>query len=306
MQPSSTMFQFNAKGALLIPSVESPNYVAGSTGWAIFKNGTAEFNSATIRGSLVVGGTQLYYNGTPALGNLIASVSDSAGTDTYGNNYIAGITTYDLTNLTYVCMVNGQVQLGAINSVNKTPDSFYAANIKAVSNGTTTIQGASVEGVTGSHAPIFKMVANSLTNPSTVTLVDAANDLANFNLSGSITKTDATGNPLTEQTPTLGTGWAIGPAGGTVQNLFYTKNGFNYLNLYGAIHTTSTTPSANIFTLPSGYIPVNEQRGGVTTYNGTTITQYGIRVQTSGVVTIFPTPTATNVDLYFGMDVPLF
>lgn len=35
---------------LLIPAIQSPNYVAGISGWAIFKNGTAEFNNMTIRG----------------------------------------------------------------------------------------------------------------------------------------------------------------------------------------------------------------------------------------------------------------
>lgn len=39
------------QGTLLIPSVRSQNYVAGQTGWAIFSDGTAEFNAITIRGA---------------------------------------------------------------------------------------------------------------------------------------------------------------------------------------------------------------------------------------------------------------
>jgi len=39
------------------PAIQSPNYVAGTTGWAVFADGTAEFNNVTLRGELVVGET---------------------------------------------------------------------------------------------------------------------------------------------------------------------------------------------------------------------------------------------------------
>jgi hypothetical protein len=41
-------------GFLQIPFIRSPNYVAGSAGWTINQDGTAEFNATTIRGSLLV------------------------------------------------------------------------------------------------------------------------------------------------------------------------------------------------------------------------------------------------------------
>jgi hypothetical protein len=41
---------------LVIDRVQSPNYVTGVSGWAIFQNGTVEFNNAVIRGSLSAGG----------------------------------------------------------------------------------------------------------------------------------------------------------------------------------------------------------------------------------------------------------
>lgn len=37
------------------PAIQSPNYVAGSSGWAIFVDGTAEFNNITMRGELAAG-----------------------------------------------------------------------------------------------------------------------------------------------------------------------------------------------------------------------------------------------------------
>jgi len=42
-------------GALVRNWIQSDNYVAGSTGWRISKNGNAEFNNGTFRGSIEVG-----------------------------------------------------------------------------------------------------------------------------------------------------------------------------------------------------------------------------------------------------------
>ncbi len=43
-------------GTILIrPAIQSPDYVAGVSGWAIFVDGTVEFNDATLRGRVVIG-----------------------------------------------------------------------------------------------------------------------------------------------------------------------------------------------------------------------------------------------------------
>jgi hypothetical protein len=42
-------------GALVYPSIHSPGFQAGVTGWTIRKDGTAEFNGVTIRGQLTAG-----------------------------------------------------------------------------------------------------------------------------------------------------------------------------------------------------------------------------------------------------------
>jgi hypothetical protein len=52
MQPDNP----NVGGTVLRrPAIQSPNYVAGSTGWTINADGSAEFNNAAIRGELDVG-----------------------------------------------------------------------------------------------------------------------------------------------------------------------------------------------------------------------------------------------------------
>lgn len=85
---------------LVRPAIKSPNYVAGVSGWSINADGSAEFNDLTIRGEFR--GTNFimnedglfFYDGTPAAGNLILSIADSAGTDEFGNAYVAGLGVY--------------------------------------------------------------------------------------------------------------------------------------------------------------------------------------------------------------------
>lgn len=81
--------------ALRIPAIRSPNYVAGTSGWTINQDGTAEFQGATIDGGSVIisgaNGELLVYNPTPGVGNLRVSIAAMAGTDPYGNAFPAGI-----------------------------------------------------------------------------------------------------------------------------------------------------------------------------------------------------------------------
>lgn len=46
---------------LIRDQIKSPNYVAGSTGWIISKNGTAEFSDITVRGTVIATGNNGSY-----------------------------------------------------------------------------------------------------------------------------------------------------------------------------------------------------------------------------------------------------
>lgn len=85
------------QGNLIATSLQSPNFVTEVSGWQIAKDGSAEFNNVTIRGGDVIGGTTLIYNGTPAHDNLSFSISGTAGTDSFGNAYLAGVWAYNST-----------------------------------------------------------------------------------------------------------------------------------------------------------------------------------------------------------------
>lgn len=82
-------------GILRYPALQSPNFVTGSTGWTIKQDGSAEFNNVTIRNGQIISGTSLFYSTTtPQLGKLNASISGSSGTDSAGNDYLAGVFSY--------------------------------------------------------------------------------------------------------------------------------------------------------------------------------------------------------------------
>jgi hypothetical protein len=83
------------------PAIQSPNFVTTVSGWTINADGSAEFNNLSIRGTfngtdfIINSSGAFFYSGTPASGNLISSVTNSAGTDSFGNNYLAGPASYD-------------------------------------------------------------------------------------------------------------------------------------------------------------------------------------------------------------------
>jgi len=90
MQPNNPI----VGGTILrIPAIQSPNYVAGTSGWAIFQDGTAEFNNVTVRGTfetgtdpgahvIITGGQILIYDST----NTLVGQLDQNGIESLGSN----------------------------------------------------------------------------------------------------------------------------------------------------------------------------------------------------------------------------
>lgn len=79
----------NAAGTLIRTVMKSINFLTGVSGWAIFKNGNAEFNGGTFRGDVVVGGAiQRITIGTTLPADLVAYYAAK------GYPAIAGIINY--------------------------------------------------------------------------------------------------------------------------------------------------------------------------------------------------------------------
>ena len=87
-------------GTVLVrAAIESAGYVAGSTGWMIGRDGTAEFNEVTVRGAVEISGSNslLMYSAAPALGDLLMALAPVSGADEFGNAYQEGLTVGDST-----------------------------------------------------------------------------------------------------------------------------------------------------------------------------------------------------------------
>jgi hypothetical protein len=104
MIPNGQSFQVSLTqgyGSIVIPLIYSPNFVEGVSGWYIGKDGDAEFNNLVIRGIFyglnyeVNSSGAFFYSGTPAFGNLVIALANSAGTDSFGNPYPSGVSTFN-------------------------------------------------------------------------------------------------------------------------------------------------------------------------------------------------------------------
>lgn len=84
-------------GNLIITSLQSPGFKHGIQGWQVAKDGSAEFNDLTIRGTffgqdfILSPAGLFFYSGTPGPGTLVGSWASAAGADQFGNRYAQGI-----------------------------------------------------------------------------------------------------------------------------------------------------------------------------------------------------------------------
>ena len=235
---------------------------------------------------------EFYYAGSPASGNLIASIAAKAGTDPYGNAYLAGIVSYDpLSFLRYVQLASGALELGSIG------DSAALAATIATAFGAHTLgqllltcqttagaQTASVidmrSGVTGSgvgstNAPSIWLGTND----------GAGNTAVQAFTAGPLALTTPGGTPYTWATPSYNTNWLTSTtfnSSTTNRPLEFRPDAEDNLVIGGAFKAGTTAPGATVFTLPATLRPnanywVNgwRNRGGTVIPMGFQITSGG-------------------------------
>ena len=237
---------------LIRSAIQSRNYTAGSAGWSIMANGSAEFNNLTIRGAEVTDSTSLYYNGTPATGNLVASISATAGTDPYGNTYLAGVNVYAVSNgqNVFANLNGGAVNMGLLNSPTTAAVIGYGTLTIGSNQYTASVVGSPV---TGGNTGSLSLTSNGLY------VLDAAGARpTNVYVSGVVLATDNAGNVLTTQTvSSYNTNWAGNTSYGslgTVETLSYKLLPDGRVHVHGAFKTGSSAPTTNtVFMLPNGY-----------------------------------------------------
>ncbi|HEY1213267.1 MAG TPA: hypothetical protein VGE93_06510 [Bryobacteraceae bacterium] len=259
---------------LVRDAIKSPNYVHNISGWIIRGDGSAELNNAQIRNGEVVGGTQLFYAaGTPGAGNLIASISDTQGTDAYGNTYFVGVCNYSTGGNpnTFVQLLNGQVFSGLMT------DNIANTTMVGYTKTTNTERGtrpgadliAATDGSYQYRGSVLVQPGNDSTwgNAPRILIVEKnGGSRVHATISGSLQVSDTFGNTLPSYTvgaagaAPFSTNWQTSTGYGSfasgVQPLSYSLLPDGRVHVRGAFATGSVAPTSNaVFVLPTGYHP---------------------------------------------------
>jgi hypothetical protein len=260
--------------SLAIAQIQSPDYMPGLTGWCIFQNGNAEFNSGTFRG-FIVGGSIFIYSGAPALGNPPIAWMSSRTTDPFSNTIQPG-------NMLAQTAASGNAQGGLIwnNAVPGAAEPLVAlypnATVGFTGNapfvlGRVFNRGLVNEllalafgggGVAGSSPVQFEMFSQSKdgTVLGHIAFYDWAstNLICDINASGlSAANPSSANNAETWHAMVLKNSWA-NVAGFAAAKYRKIASPPNSVEVIGAINAAAATAAA-FFTLPAGYIPASKQ-----------------------------------------------
>lgn len=251
------------------------------------------------------------YSPSPAAGSLVFSVAAVAGTDPYGNPYLAGSCSY-VYDQAYTQINAGIVYVGPMT--NATPDTAYAAAMGQSASGGLSLAGSIKKGlqISLNRAAMLLLQAGAA-NATVPTGIEpyvgfadpSGSSVVSGRISGALEKTSVSGTVLGWQTPALGSGWVTGPQGGSYRGLQYRLDCEDNLIVSGVCHTTSATPSATLFTLPAGYIPAAGERPGITYNKGGAYSTGSLEIATSGAATVDPVPAASATDAYIYATVPM-
>ena len=124
-------------GSLVYPSIHSPDYKPGISGWSINRDGSAEFDDLVIRGTFdgtdfeINSAGVFFYDGTPALGNLITAMASQAGVDRFGNAYFAGFLQQQAGGVVQALLSQGLLSISqaTLPGASVTPVGFFTGNI---------------------------------------------------------------------------------------------------------------------------------------------------------------------------------
>ena len=212
-------------GTLIRQAIKSPDYSPGSAGWSINRDGTAEFNNLSIRGTfngtdfVINSNGAFFYSGTPAAGNLIGSIAAAAGTDTHGNHYLAGITSQAASE--FVNLGGGQLLTGPV--LGGAPDTADAGSLVWTDTGTVqytslvstinrrdALATDAVAILMQSGRPSLGQGGSGQGNPGIIVIDEAASSAAFAQISGSWVKCSQDGNSsFIWHTPTAATNWSM-------------------------------------------------------------------------------------------------
>lgn len=308
---------------LIRDAIQSQNFLTGISGWRIKSDGSAEFNNVVIRGGTVISGLALYYNGTPAAGNLIASIAAAGGTDSFGNTYLSGISSYNTAALRWVSMQSGQTAYGWMS--NAIPPVLDTSNVATVSGGLgrLLLRGSPDSTIALPDSPYFYMLAG-LSNVAVnlppgsgepeINIDDnTGNSVISMTISGGLYKTGIGTAILPRVDVVPNTNWGLHNAAATLPTLSYWLDTNDNLTLFGTLHPTAAMASGNhqitlgtnpLPSVPVNYIPniLSTSPGGMHTDSSNVWkAQVLISVTTAGIIQ-FNSPVAPAINDTFHID----
>lgn len=296
--------------------MQSSDYVAGVSGWAIFGDGSAEFNNGTFRGlveaaAIMLQGTSgqvLVYSGAPAAGNLIGSISGAAGTDGEGNAFLEGTAAYVAITTgsyqgTYALRLGDQsfpfgTDFAAISWANQTtPGHLPPAIVAETSSAGSAVEmdsGTGTSAATDASVGVLDSLAGPALFPrSSGSLVEIVG--TNILLSGSVVPVQPGSTPAaleTWHTAALDANWST--SGQTPQYRLLADGNVQVKG--GLTHTTGIAATGVAINsghpLPAGYRPASP-----VFFKSSDTFRAGILAQVTGVLTAFGDGAVTLADL---------
>jgi hypothetical protein len=305
-------------GALIYQQIKSPNFSVGISGWKIAKDGSAEFNNLTIRGTFfgtnfIINSSGIFiYSGTPAAGNLILSLAGAAGVDSFGNTYSQGLTAgasgtaekvvvgisggapliyflsaigTALNNAALMLNISGagtaaHDDLVIKSSQDNAHQSYVAINLNGNSNdGVTQLSSLAEAYVDAGGTPHFYRTMDFSGSDNTGFLVGVQPGTGTSDANVAVAET--------WHLAALGAGFTTG---GADQAPRYRLEGIGggVVRIDGTVYTSAAVLSgATMFTLPAGYRPTIRRRfAGVSNASGITLDGSTVVVATTGIVSI--------------------
>lgn len=272
---------------LIRQAIQSANYVAGSTGWRIAKDGTAEFNNATVRGSVSAGGGTVLLNagGIHVQGpNLQFDINGNAG-------FLAR-KLVDNGSLAQITVGNNGVDGGGIFL---TPTSPSAVNNVTWANPAYMFASYSTSG--GTDTPYAQLISPGITakTQSSVFLYGQSNTSASDNsridLNGKTTNINSdqfamNGNANNATANFFVNQFNVAPVGSNPGATFFVNGNFAIQRPRWVVDWgTPSIPNASVTTLTPSSVDVNTGSMG----SGSTVTVPTVDVWDIGCILRFAT-----------------
>lgn len=286
---------------LRIPAIQSPDYVTGVSGWAVFQDGHAEFNDITVRGTVVIGNgttnTIIFDDTRVAMfvydqnGHLVMSLAPTAGTDSFGNAYKSGFTSYFGSNI----LQSGQLDAGIARFTNGNSANIGGTVQETQGNGPASNQpGLELNsGHNASHGVRLQLNGDNATQTATP-FITSFPDGFTTDIDWVHTGTVKYGDPSTLAAETwhalpFAANWAN--QGGAFGNGAYKRMPDGTVRFSGAIAWTAAASNAPVqvcTALPAAYRPITDKRCFVMSMPADTVTPQleTLDIRTDGTVWI--------------------